>query len=362
MPLTQVQAGLLDTQAQYTGFKNKFINGDMTIAQRGTSFTGITVSNAQAFPADRTKVRNVDTVSVLSAAQLADAPAGFINSIRAQVTTINATPSQETFIEQIIEGTNCEGLAYGTASAQPVTLSFWVKTSIAGIYNVWMYSESAVKSIGSSFTVTSANTWQFVSLTFVGDTAVALASNNGPGIYVRWYLDVPNSAVGPLNSTWSSSNTNRMVSGSVRFTSTLNATYQITGAQFEVGSTATAFDYRPYGTELALCQRYFETSYTSGFALGSTSDTNGGIGWFASGTPYTGTPVCYRVTKRSSPTLTLYNSNTGATNSIRNTDLGTNVSGTITYINTNAFYAYVNNVSVGVDQGLRFHFASSAEL
>jgi hypothetical protein len=316
-----ITPAFLNTQAQYTGFKNKLINGDMTVAQRGTSFTGITVSNAQAFPADRFKVRNVDTVSVLSAAQLADAPAGFINSIRAQVTTINATPNQETFIEQIIEGTNCEGLAYGTASAQPVTLSFWVKTSIAGIYNVWMYSDSAVKSIGSSFTVTSANTWQFVSLTFVGDTAVALSSSNGPGINVRWYLDVPNSAVGPLNSTWSSSNTNRMVSGSVRFTSTLNATYQITGTQFEVGSTATAFDYRPYTTEVQLCQRYFQNSATRyEYVVGVTGSVCATI-------------VSLPVTMRTAPTVTVL-----TTSSAGNTQ-----NGYATFTNSAGCYAFAQN-------------------
>jgi hypothetical protein len=263
---SNVTMAKLDSTAQYTGFKNRLINGDMGIAQRGTSFPSIS-NSASAFPADRFRVFNQDTTSVYSAAQLTDAPAGFVNSVRVQVATVNATPNGESFIEQIIEANNCEGLAYGSASAQPITLSFWVKTSIAGVYNVWMFSQSANKSIGSSFTVTSANTWQFVSLTFVGDTAAALATGNGQGIYVRWYLDVAAGSIGALNSTWSSNNGPRMVSGSVRITATLNATYQITGAQFEVGSTATSFDYRPYGTELQLCQRYYQVFYPAGQEL-----------------------------------------------------------------------------------------------
>jgi hypothetical protein len=274
----------------------------MNIAQRGTSFTGIT-NSGRAWPADRFNVFNQDTTSVYSAAQLTDAPAGFVNSIRAQVTTINATPNGESYIEQIIEANNLEGLAYGAASAQPVTLSFWVKTSIAGVYNVWMFSQSAAKSIGSSFTVTSANTWQFISLTFVGDTAAALATGNGQGIYVRWYLDGPSGLIGPLNSSWSTSNNNRLVSGSVRITATLNATYQITGAQFEVGSTATAFDYRPFGTELALCQRYCEV-------LSLATGTLAGAGSFiASGVCENATRVQpyypFKVQKRAGPSVTL---------------------------------------------------------
>jgi hypothetical protein len=240
-------------------FKNKIINGAMTFAQRGTSFTGIGTGNTIAYPADRFKVSNNDSTSVFSASQLTDAPAGFINSIRAQVTTINATPNSETFIEQVIEGNNLLGFAYGTAAAQSFTLSFWVKVSIAGQYNVWMYNNSGAKAVGFSFTVSSANTWTKISATIAGDTASAFSSDNSAGLYIRWYLDAANVAIGTLPSTWSSTDVNiRMATGSVRLTSTLNATYQLTGVQLEVGTQATTFTTAggSYGAELALCQRY----------------------------------------------------------------------------------------------------------
>lgn len=273
-------------------FKNRMINGAMTIAQRGTSFTGITSGNNRQFAVDRFNVTNQDNTSVYSGAQVVDAPPGFVHSIRAQVTTINATPNSESYIEQVIEGFNCAGLAYGTASAVPVTLSFWVKVSIVGTYNVWMFSASSAKAIGSSFSVTSANTWQFVSMTFAGDTASALASDNGHGIYVRWYLDVNNAAIGALPSTWSTNVTPRMVSGSVRFASTLNATYQLTGVQFEAGSSASSFEYRPYSTELQLCQRYFEILAPAAIMLP-----------WSSAAQITRVSVPFQVTKRAAPTI-----------------------------------------------------------
>jgi len=258
----------------FTGFKNRIINGAMVIAQRGTSFAGLTSSNTDGWPADRFRLRNSDSVSVLTVSQVADAPSGFVYSARAQVTTINATPNSETFIEQIIEGNNLLGLAYGTASAQSFTLSFWVKASVTGTYNIWMYSPSSAKAVGFSYAVSSANTWTQISATISGDTAAALASDNSAGLYIRWYLDVAASAIGPLNATWSTSNiSNRMVSGSVRLTSTLNATYQITGVQLEAGTTSSSFEYRDYGNELRMCQRYFINERLQGYGLSGFCDT-----------------------------------------------------------------------------------------
>lgn len=300
-----VQAEKMTTESGYSlgagnasSFKNKLINGAMSIAQRGTSFTGIKAGNTSAFPADRFRGFNADTIGVYSFAQLADAPAGFINSIRAQVTTADATPDQESYIEQIIEGNNCLGLAYGTSAAAPITVSFWVKASVAGIYNVWLFAEPAAKSVGSSYTITSANTWQFVSMTFSGDTVSALSSGNTAGIYVRWYLDAVNASIGPLNSTWTALNTNRMVSGSVRLLSTLNATFQITGCQVEVGTVATSFDFRSIGTELALCQRY---AYRHSAEGDIDSFAPLGIGRYY-GTNTAQLYVPFKVTMRTSPT------------------------------------------------------------
>ena len=239
-------------------FKNRIINGACTIAQRGTSFTGLT-SGGNAFPVDRFRVSNSDTVSVVSASQVTDAPAGFVNSIRTQVTTINATPNNETFIEQIIEGFNTNGFAYGTSSAVSLTLSFWVKASVAGIYNVWFLNAAATKNVASSFTINSANTWEYKTIIISGDSVSALATDNTASFYVRWYLNAQNALVGTLDSTWTAGGGNRLATGSVRFTSTLNATYQITGVQLEVGTQATTFTTAggSYGAELALCQRYF---------------------------------------------------------------------------------------------------------
>jgi hypothetical protein len=299
-----VQAEKMTTESGFSlgagnssSFKNRLINGEMDIAQRGTSFTGINNSNTDAWPADRFRCRNTDTVGTLTVSNVADAPAGFINSARVQVTTVNATPNNETFIEQIIEGNNLTGLAYGTASAQSFTLSFWAKVSVTGTYNVWIYNPNAGKAVGFSYSVSSANTWTQISATIAGDTVSALASNNSEGIYIRWYLDSQASGIGPLNATWSTSNiSNRMVAGSVRLLSTLNATYQFTGAQFEVGTVATSFDYRPFGTELVLCQRYYEVG---GNNAASQAEGGGTSVWSS---------IQYKVNKRANPTIGLTNS------------------------------------------------------
>jgi hypothetical protein len=289
-----------DTQQDLgISFKNKIINGAMTIAQRGTSFSGITVSNTDGWPADRFRLRNSDSVSVLTVSNVADAPAGFVNSAKAEVTTINATPNNETFIEQVIEGNNLLGFGYGTSSAQSFTLSFWVKASVVGTYNVWFLNAAPSKAAGATYTVTVANTWQKVSMTIAGDTAAAIASNNSAGIYVRWYLDIGAPGIGPLNAVWSASNVgNRMVSGSVRLCSTLGATFYLTGVQLEVGTQATTFDNRSIGTELLLCQRYYEVitgnAETYTLQLYATNNFSNFRGhWFP------------KVTKRAAPTFAI---------------------------------------------------------
>ena len=276
-------------------FKNRIINGACTIAQRGTSFTGLT-SGGNAFPVDRFRVSNSDTVSVVSASQVTDAPAGFVNSIRTQVTTINATPNNETFIEQIIEGFNTNGFAYGTSSAVSLTLSFWVKASVAGIYNVWFLNAAATKNVASSFTINSANTWEYKTIIISGDSVSALATDNTASFYVRWYLNAQNALVGTLDSTWTAGGGNRLATGSVRFTSTLNATYQITGVQLEVGTQATTFTTAggSYGAELALCQRYY-------YRLGtSISGSMYGVGWNVTTTQALAL-ITFPVTMRTAP-------------------------------------------------------------
>jgi hypothetical protein len=145
---------------------------------------------------------------------------------------------------------------------------------------------------------------------------------------------------------------------------TLNATWYITGVQLEVGSVATPFERRPYGAELALCQRYFETSYLPGNAVGSTtSNQQFSVGWWAQATGlYQNHRTNYAVSKRANPTVVLYNPTTGTASEIRNFDAGTNVVATVAFGSAIGFMGAVNSVSVSVASGLGYHYTASAEL
>jgi hypothetical protein len=250
MPLTQVSPGLLDSNAQYYGFKNRIINGAMVIDQRNN---GAAVTTSSAFPVDR--FTQAFGNASCSFQQVSDAPSGFINSLKLTVTTGSA-PSAGTnnAILQKIEGLNTYDFGLGTASATTFTLSFWVKGSVAGTYAVAFTNSAFNRSYVATYTINAANTWEYKTVTVAGDTTGTWLTTNGAGLTVLWDFGSGTN----LNTTagaWQAGNFYR-TSACTTIASTTNATLQVTGVQLEKGSTATSFDYRPYGTELALCQRY----------------------------------------------------------------------------------------------------------
>lgn len=253
--------------------RNRLINGDMRIVQRGTSFTGIGFNNGSAYGVDRFRVVNSNATGYISATQVTDAPPGFSHSLLVQTTTATSTHDNEVYIEQQIEGLNCTGFAFGTASASPLTISFWAKCSLAGTYNTWLYNTLASKNRGQSFTISSANTWEYKTILVPADTAAALAADNSSGLILRFYLDSTAADIGILSSTWTAGGGKRLASGSVRFLETLNNTFQITGVQLEKGSQATEFERRFYGLEDLLCKRYYCTggNGSPGIFNGSTT-------------------------------------------------------------------------------------------
>jgi hypothetical protein len=238
-------------------FKNRIINGAMMIDQRnaGAAVT-INSSNTFAYCPDRFQTNQGGSGVVFSSQQVSDAPTGFVNSLRVTVSTA-ATPSagQFVFCRQIIEGFNIADLGWGTASAQTVTASFWVKSSITGAYAVFFINSAEDRSYFSTVTINSANTWEFKTVTVPGDTTGTWLTNNSNGIRFGIDLGSGSNYQGTVNA-WQSGWKQR-TAGTVNFCQNTGATFQITGVQLEKGSTATSFDYRPYGTELALCQRYF---------------------------------------------------------------------------------------------------------
>jgi hypothetical protein len=199
---------------------------------------------------------------------------------------------------QPIEGLNFQDSAYGTASAQTFTLSFWVKSSITGTHSVGLRNQGtgAYRSYIATYTINSANIWEYKTITIPGDTSGTWYTDNSVAVQISFNLGAGSSFNASSANTWLTGNY-LTVAGAANIVATSGATLNLTGIQFEKGSTATAFDYRPYGTELQLCQRYFETYTAAG--------NNSGIATMNSDTATTGRGVYFlRVPKRANPSVT----------------------------------------------------------
>jgi hypothetical protein len=238
------------------GFKNRLINGDMRIDQRNAG-ASVSLNNASGFGCDRWQARIVGG-GVVSLQQSTIASAGFVNSQGLTVTTADSSvaSTDDYKVGQFIEGLNVADLGWGTANAQPVTLSFWVRSSITGTYCVSLQNSAENRSYPATYVINSANTLEYKTITIAGDTSGTWLTTNGIGIRLNWNLGSGSSYNGTANS-WNASDA-RTVSGAVNWIGTSGATFYITGVMLEKGSTATNYDVRPYGTELALCQRYYQ--------------------------------------------------------------------------------------------------------
>jgi len=255
MSLTTVDAGLLGTQAQYTGFKNRIINGAMVIDQRNA---GLPVTpTSSAYTVDRWQLY-VSQASKLSAQQNAGTitpPTGFRNYLGFTSLSAYSVTSSDAFqLGQAIEGFNIADLGWGAAGAQSVTLSFWVRSSLTGTFGGALINSAGNRSYPFTYAISSANTWEQKTIIIPGDTSGTWLTDNGQGINVRFSLGVGATFSGTAGA-WAAG-TFVSATGATSVVGTNGATFYITGVQLEKGSTATSFDYRPYGTELALCQRY----------------------------------------------------------------------------------------------------------
>jgi len=314
MALTQVQPGMLASDSQYTGFKNRIINGAMTINQRGSSIT------SNGYSLDRYLITAVSG-SKMTVQQSSDAPTGFSNSLlitSSAATTIGSTDYYD--IGQRIEGFNTYDLMFGTANAKTITISFWVKSSLTGTFGASLQNSAQNRSYPFTFTISTASTWTQISTTIAGDTSGTwVGATAGIGMQLLFNLGTGSSTLGTAGA-WTAGYI--FPTGEVNILATNGATLQITGVQLEKGSTATSFDYRPYGTELQLCQRYFEIMENASMQ-GSADSATLFIGVYR-----------FLIEKRSAPTLTLLTS-TPAISEITIADrtgsgsaLGTNFIGT----------------------------------
>jgi hypothetical protein len=235
------------------GFKNRIINGGMTISQRNG--TTATANGSNAYCLDRWAAYGT-VVSKYTTTQSTTAPTGFSNSLLVTSSAATTVGSGDYyFLIQRIEGNNVSDLALGTANAKPFTLSFWVQSSLTGTFGGSFRNSASSRSYPISYTISSANTWEQKSITVAGDTSGTWLTTNGIGILLFLSLGSGSTYSGTAGS-WSGS-VYTSATGATSVVGTNGATFYITGVQLEKGSTATSFDYRPYGTELALCQRYY---------------------------------------------------------------------------------------------------------
>ena len=246
--------GSLNTPNTF-GFKNRIINGGMVIDQRNAG-AAISVTGAAGFPVDRFYV-SANVSGVISAQRSSTAPQGFTNSTSLTVTTARASIAAGDVYgcRQAIEGYNTADLGWGTANAQSVTLSFWVRSSITGTYSTSIFNAAFNRSYISTYTISVANTWEQKTITITGDTTGTWNTDNSASLTVYWDLGSGSTYYGTAGA-WAAVGAVR-TSGSTNWISTLGATFYITGVQLEKGSTATSFDFRDYGRELAMCQRYY---------------------------------------------------------------------------------------------------------
>lgn len=257
------------------GFKNRIINPGMVIDQRNA---GASVSSG--FVVDRFEYSSTQSgkFTLQQNAGSVTPPAGFKYYLGATSSSAYTVLSTDIFkIRQQIEGLNTIDLAWGTASASTVTLSFWVRSSLTGTFGGALLNQSENRSYPFSYTISSANTWEQKSITIPGDQSGTWATDNGIGIRVTFSLGMGSTYTNTAGSWYAGRY--ESATGATNVVSTNGATWYVTGVQLEKGSTATSFDFRSYGTELALCQRYYfknqassgATYFAPGFCYSTTN-------------------------------------------------------------------------------------------
>ena len=247
-----------NTVTPSVNMKNRIINGGMVIDQRNAGASVTYNTTANTYSLDRWRIRSTDTAA-FTVQQVSDAPAGFVNSAKITVTTADASPAATSIysFQQIIEGYNVADLNFGSVNAKTVTVSFWVKSSLTGTFGGALRNGGGDYSYPFSYTISSANTWEYKTVTIAGSTAGTWPTDNFAGMSLFLAIGTGSNYQGTAN-TWANISA-FAPTGSTNLISTNGSTLQFTGVQLEVGSSATSFDYRPYGTELALCQRYYQT-------------------------------------------------------------------------------------------------------
>lgn len=296
------------------GTRNLIINGDMAIDQRndGAAFT---ITSDNKYGLDRWVGRTFNGAGRFSMQRVADAPSGFAYSNKITVTTTATSGAGGYGLEQRLEGNNLTMLNWGTANAKPLTASFWIKASVVGTYSCSLRtSTSSVSGIShcvNTFTISTANTWQKVTISFPANTAYDTVINNLTGIFFDINFGAQTAKATSTLNTWALGNF-CYATGQTDVMQTSGATINITGVQLETGTTATPFEHISYDMELQRCNRYYQ-DYTEGFTIirGFGYNTSSGLE----------TPFTFKTPMRVSPTMTKVSGSDGGSNT-QLTDFG----------------------------------------
>lgn len=329
-----------NTAASGYAFHNRLINGDMRIDQRNAGASVSVPNDTVTYITDRWNIYE-NTSGSITAQQSTTAPTGFTNAFLTTVTSAgSATSGQLARIQHRIEGFNIADLGWGTANAQAVTVSFWVRSSLTGTYCVSIRNNDASRSYVATYTINSANTYEYKTVTIPGETSGTWLTNNGRGMYVDWDLG-SGSTYNTTAGSWVAADKVN-TSAQANWIGTSGATFYVTGVQLEKGTVATSFDYLPYGTELMLCQRYFELGRFFQNTGGSTN-----YYFYEFSIPFT-------VEKRATPSMTTTSGNyssTGGGNGIAPE-----------YVKINSRSAGVRPVNQTTWAAAEFNWSASAEL
>jgi len=347
--------------------KNRIINGDMGIDQRNAGASVTPLTSGDWYATDRWRYY-IDQSSKFSSQQSSVAPSGFVNSILVTSLSSYSVASGESFtLAQNIEGLNTGDLAWGTASAQTVTLSFWVRSSLTGTFGGSVTNSAINRSYPFSYTISAANTWEQKTVTIAGDTTGTWLTTNGIGLRVFFSLGTGSTKLGTAGS-WAGSDF-RGATGATSVVGTNGATFYITGVQLEIGSSATPFERRLYGQELANCQRYFAKSFNASLAP-STANVNFNCSFNnvnSVADAYTRVSFAFPVVMRADPSIVTYSgTSTGQLRYLRNTGATVDgASGGNAAISQTTFVICCNYAGSGSNSDIRavsFDYTATAEL
>ena len=327
-------AALIGSQTALSN-RNLIINGAMEVAQRGTSATASTGYNT----VDRFSftVANFDNAA-FTYVQSSVAPTGFSKSWRIDCTTAESALAADEYstFYQPIEAQNLQQISNGSSAAKSLTLSFYVKSNKTGTWGLNLYKpDNTGRQITATYTISSADTWEFKTITFAGDTAGGgIADDNGPGIYVYWALAAGSDFTSSNSTSWSNySNAGFLYGHNVNFFDSTANDWAVTGVQLEVGDVATPFEHEDFGTTLAKCQRYFFRAAVDGERFQVSTIYNSTNYWAT---------FYFPISMRANPTISKWYFNaTPATTHIDRSGISWVWSGSATYAaayDTNATY------------------------